>query len=44
MTLKAGRSAQHALEQPQDEIDVQAALVGLVDHDHAVAREGGVAP
>ena len=33
---------QHPLQEPQHEVDVQAALVGLVHHHHGVAGQPGV--
>ena len=40
--LELGPRLEDALEEPEDEVDVEAPLVGLVDHDDAVAREGRV--
>ena len=40
LELRAG--VQDALQEPEDEIDVEAALVGLVHHDHAIPAEQGI--
>ena len=42
MTWNSGRASRTLFSMPQDEVDVEAALVRLVHHDDAVAREGAV--
>jgi hypothetical protein len=37
--LEVGALLEHALQKPEDEVDVEAALVRLVHHDHAVGGE-----